>query len=158
MAASLYLGPTTCRMDCMHKILYHNNWRAPCKPARYDYFVAIFQVAQNPLKFGMPTPLLWKKRPCVVFPQAGKQDFKTRSWKSTPRPSHNAPLPPPPPPPTHTHTPPSPPSNSVKDTVFCLSRIEILHCLEMDREGGVEFHAILSIFFCILDQKHGDIF
>ena len=65
------------------------------------------------------------------FPQAGKQGFK--------------------------HVLESPtPSNSIKHTctVFLLSRIEILGCLEMDRErgergggGGVDFHAILSIIF-----------
>ena len=53
-----------------------------------------------------------------------------------------------PPPPTLLASPPPHPSNSVKDThtVFWLSRIEILHCLKMDRGGGggggVELDAI----------------
>ena len=98
----------------------NTNWRAPCKPALCDYFVAIFQVAQNRLKFGMLTPFLWKDVPPLFF-TSGETRPQTRSWNSSP----NSPPPPP--------TPP-------------------------DREGGVEFDAILSIFFCILDKKHRDIF
>ena len=127
------------------------NWRAPRKPVWCDYFIAIFQVAQNPLKFGMLTPFLWKGDPaCFFFAQAGKQGFK-HALESPPPHTHTSRNPPPhththfsqppshththfsqPPPPTHTHThfsqPPShthtPPSNSVKDTrtVFWLSR------------------------------------
>ena len=35
--------------------IFLNNWVAPCKPAQCDYFVVIFQVAQNQLKFDMST-------------------------------------------------------------------------------------------------------
>ena len=65
----------------------------------------------------------------------------------------------PPPPPPYL-LPPQSPSNSVKDTctVFWPSKIEILRCLEMNREGGggggVEFDTILSICFCILEKKN----
>ena len=40
--------------------------------------------------------------------------------------------------------PPPPPSSGV---------IEILQCLETDTEGGGDFCAIWSIFFCLLDKK-----
>ena len=61
-------------------------------------------------------------------PQAGKQRFK-HILESSP------PIPFAPPPPPH---PPQSPSNSVKDTctVFWTSKIEILRCLETNREGG----------------------
>ena len=36
------------------------NWVAPCKPAQYAYFIAIFQVAQNRLKVGMSTLFVLK--------------------------------------------------------------------------------------------------
>ena len=42
-----------------------HNWVAPCKPAPCDYFVMIFQVAQNQLEFGMSTLFVLKRRPCV---------------------------------------------------------------------------------------------
>ena len=47
--------------------------------------------------------------------------------------------------------------------MFWPSKIEILRCLETNREGGggggVEFDTILSICFCILEKKnHRDIF
>ena len=35
---------------------------APCKPAPNDYFVAIFQVAPNRLKFGMCTLFIWPSK------------------------------------------------------------------------------------------------
>ena len=144
---------------CMHNGPMHNffgngnapiNWRAPCKAAPSDYFLAIFQVAPNRLKFGMSTLFVLKNVP-VFFSTSGEARLQTHSWKFTPCPSRTPP------------PPPQSPSNSVKDTctVFWPSKIEILCCLETDREGGgegVEFDAILSIFFCILEKKHRDIF
>ena len=44
---------------------------APCKPALCDYFVAIFQVAQNRLKFGMST-LFVLKNVCFYLKNAEK--------------------------------------------------------------------------------------
>ena len=49
---------------------YCYNWVAPGKPAPSDYFVAIFQVAPNRLKFGMSTLFVLKKcllKNCVKF-------------------------------------------------------------------------------------------
>ena len=78
-----------------------------------------------------------KKCPCNFFSTSGEIRLQTHSWKSTP----------------------PPPTNSVKDTrtVFWLSSIEILRCLETDEERrGVEFDAISFVFFCILEKKtHG---
>ena len=65
-------------------------WRAPCKPAPNDYFVAIFQVAQ---KFGMSTFFVLKKCPCVFFPQARKQGFKHILESSPPLPFSHPPPP-----------------------------------------------------------------
>ena len=50
---------------------HNNNWVAPCKPALCDYFIAIFQVAQNWLKFGMSTLFVLKNVP-VFFKNAEK--------------------------------------------------------------------------------------
>ena len=112
------------------------NWRALCKPAPSDYFTAIFQVALNRLKFGMSTLFVLKNVPVFFFHERGSKASNTF---------------------LKVHPPPLPSiSNCVKDTckVFWSSKIEILHCLETDREGGVfEFDAILSIFFCILEKK-----
>ena len=60
-----------------------------------DYFVAIFQVAPNRLKFGMSTLFVLKNVPVLFFPQAGKQGFQHILESSPPPFSH----PPPPPPP-----------------------------------------------------------
>ena len=82
----------------------------------------------------MSTLFVLKNVRGFFFSQAGKQGFKHILESS----------------------PPQSTSNSVKDTrtVFWSSKIEILRCLETDREGGgVEFDAILSIFFCILEKK-----
>ena len=46
-----------------------NNWRAPSKRGVCTYSVAIFQVARNPLKFGMPILLGLKNGP-VFFKKA----------------------------------------------------------------------------------------
>ena len=43
------------------------NWVAPCKPAPNDYFIVIFQVAQNRLKFGMSNLFVLKNVPVVFF-------------------------------------------------------------------------------------------
>ena len=51
---NLHIWPGTPRTGCLH------NWVAPCKPAPNDYFVAIFQVAPNRLKFGMSTLFVLK--------------------------------------------------------------------------------------------------
>ena len=40
--------------------VHGSNWVAPWKPARCDYFVAIFQVAKNRLKFAMSTLFVLK--------------------------------------------------------------------------------------------------
>ena len=55
---------------------HYYNWRAPCKPALNDYFVAIFQVAPNRLKFGMSTLFVLKNVP-VFFPQGGSKASNT---------------------------------------------------------------------------------
>ena len=67
------------------------NWRAPWKGGVSTYFVAIFQVARNPLKFGMLTLFVSKNVPVFFFPQAGKRGFKHALESPHP------PLPPPPP-------------------------------------------------------------
>ena len=71
------------------------NWRAPCKPAPNDYFVAIYQVPPNRLKFGMPTLFVLKNVPVFFFPQAGKQGFKHILESSPPPPLSCTPPPPP---------------------------------------------------------------
>ena len=55
-----------------------SNWVAPCKPALCDYFVAIFQVPQNRLKFGMSTPFVPKKVPVFFFQECRKIWTKLR--------------------------------------------------------------------------------
>ena len=115
-----------------------NNQRGPKKPAPSDKFIAIFQVAQNPLKFAMQTLILWQNVP--FFFTSGETRLQTRSTSPSSPPYL---------------TPPPPSSNGVHHTCTMhsvwLSRIEILHGLEMDRggRGGWIFCAILSIFFCL---------
>ena len=108
-------------------------WRAPLKRGVCTYFVAIFQVARNPLQFGMLTLFVLKNVP-VFSSTDGETRLQTCSWKSTPS---------------------LPPNVKHTCTVFWLSRIEILHCLEMDRDGGGggDFHTILSIFSDIFQNK-----
>ena len=65
------------------------DWVALCQPAPSDYFVAIFQVAQNQLKFGMSTPFVLKNVPVGFFKNAEKYGQNCINFK----------LPPPPPPP-----------------------------------------------------------
>ena len=48
------LSLNCCSLSCF-VMYYNNNWRAPWKGGVSTYFTAIFQVARNPLKFGMPT-------------------------------------------------------------------------------------------------------
>ena len=62
-----------------------NNWSAPCKPAWCDDFVVIFQVAQNQLKFGMPTPFLWNNVPPTSLQQRKRhtQCFGSQGLKSS---------------------------------------------------------------------------
>ena len=55
-----HVHPTSLMYTCTH---YLYNWRGPRKPAPSDKFVVIFQVAQNPLKFAMPTLFLCKNVP-----------------------------------------------------------------------------------------------
>ena len=62
-----------------------SNWVAPCKPALCDYFVEIFQVPQNRLKFGMSTPFVPKKVP--VFFSRMQKDMDKIASNSTPPPS-----------------------------------------------------------------------
>ena len=68
-----------------------DNWTGLCKPARCDDFVAIFQVAQNSLKFAMSTHFVLKNVP--VFVSRRQESMDKIAWKSNPPPS-----PPPPPP------------------------------------------------------------
>ena len=60
-----------------------NNWRAPWKGGVCAYFVAIFQVARNPLKFGMPTLFASKNVP-LFFSTSGETRLQICFWKSTP--------------------------------------------------------------------------
>ena len=47
------------------------------------YFVVAFQIAWNPLKFGMPTLFVFKI--CLYFfSTSGETRLQTHSWKSTP--------------------------------------------------------------------------
>ena len=48
------------------------NWVAPCKLAPNDYFVAIFKVAPNRLKFGMSTLFVLKNIPVGFFSRMQK--------------------------------------------------------------------------------------
>ena len=48
------------------------NWMAPWKTGVSTYFVAIFQLAQNPLKFGMLTLFVSKNVPVVFFQEGRK--------------------------------------------------------------------------------------
>ena len=108
------------------------NWRALWKGGVCTYFVAIFQVARNPLKFGMLT-LCVKKCPFFCHP-------------------------------------PPPPSNGVKHThaqCFSSQRLKSYNVWRWTKgegggeegsvggEGGLDFHAIWSIFFCFLKKKPG---
>ena len=63
-----------------------SNWVAPCKPARCDCFVAIFQVAQSRLKFGMTTLFVLKNDPVFFFSRMQKK-MDEIAWNSTPTPS-----------------------------------------------------------------------
>ena len=126
-----------------------SNQRAPSKRGVCTYFIAIVQVAQNPLKFGMPT-LFVLRNVHVLFSTQGNKASNT-FLKVHPCPPL---LPPPSPLLLSPPPPPHPTSNSVKHTrtVFWLARIEILCCLDMDRErgggggGGAGFvHNILHI-------------
>ena len=100
------------------------NWKGPCKPAPSGDFVGIFQVAQNPLKFAMPTLFLWKNVP--VFHK--RENKAPNTFLKAPSPS---------------------PSNCLKHTctVFWLSRIELLRCLETDRGRGGG--GVFSPQFCL---------
>ena len=69
------------------------NWVAPCKPARCDYFVAIFQVAQNRLKFGMSTPFVLKHVPVFFFKNAEKYGQSCVKFNATPPPPPLCPSP-----------------------------------------------------------------
>ena len=62
------------------------NWVAPCKPAWCDYFVAIFQVAQNRLKFGMSTLVLKKMPLCFFFKNAGNYGQNCVKFNTPPPP------------------------------------------------------------------------
>ena len=49
------------------------NWNSLWKPTISDYFVGISQVAQNPMKFAMQTPSVWKQVPVsLTFKHAEK--------------------------------------------------------------------------------------
>ena len=50
----------------------YKNWVVPCKPAPIDYFVAIFQVAQDRLKFCMSNLFVLKYVPVFFFKNAEK--------------------------------------------------------------------------------------
>ena len=52
---------TTIWIDC------NRNWRAPWKAGVSTYVVAIFRVARNPLKFGMPILFVLKNVPVFFF-------------------------------------------------------------------------------------------
>ena len=69
-------------------------WRSPCKLAPNDYFVAIFQVAPNWLKFGMST-LSVLKNVRVFFHKRGSKASNTFLKVHPPRPSRTPPPPPP---------------------------------------------------------------
>ena len=71
------------------------NWRAPCKPALNDYFVAIFQVAPNRLKFGMSTLFVLKTVPVFFFHKRGSKASNTFLKVQPPPPPSRTPLPPP---------------------------------------------------------------
>ena len=51
---------------------YKHIWRAPSKGGVCTYFVAIFQVARNPLKFGMPILFVLKHVPVFFFQESRK--------------------------------------------------------------------------------------
>ena len=127
----------------------NNNWMAPRKLAPSDKFVAFFQVAQNPLKFPVQTLFLWKNVPVVFFHKRGNKVSSTLLKVHPPYPPPSPPLPPPP-----------SPSNRVQHTctVFWLSRIKILHCLETDREVVWIFTQFCPYFSAFLKNKHKDIF
>ena len=104
----------------------------------YVRIIANFQVARNPLKFGMPPTLFVLKNVPVFFclfglSTSGQRRLQIRSEKHT-------------------------------RTVFWLSRIEMLRCLDTDRERGEErrgggrlnfaqYYAYFSVF---LKKKHRD--
>ena len=69
------------------------NWVAPCKPAPSDYFVAIFQVAPNRLKFGMSTLFVLKNVPVFFIKNADKICGKNCVKFNTPPPSPPPPSP-----------------------------------------------------------------
>ena len=66
--------------------LQGNNWRAPWKGGVCTYFSAIFQVAWNPLKFGMPTLFVLKNVP--VFFSRRQKNLDKIAQKSPPPPPH----------------------------------------------------------------------
>ena len=62
-----------------------DNWMVPWKAGLSTYFVAIFQVAQNPLKFGMLTLFVSKSVPVFFFSRRQK-NIDQIARKSTPPP------------------------------------------------------------------------
>ena len=67
-------------------IIISTNWVAPCKPAPRDYFVAIFQVAQNQLQFGMSTLFVLKNVPVFFFQECRKIWTKLHQIQPSPLP------------------------------------------------------------------------
>ena len=111
-----HLTQDSCVLHTSHsRLLCTNTYLKGSMEERCMYlFVAIFQVAWNPLKLGMPALLMWKTVPALFSP-SGERRLQTRSWKSTP-----------PPPPLYPPSlyPPSPPSdcgNGVKTHTHSVS-------------------------------------
>ena len=92
--------PLCCCMDrvCFPKIPRVYNWRAPAKGGVCTYFVAIFQVARNLLKFGMLIFVCVKKCPWVSSVHKRGNEASNTLLKVHPPPPLLPSSPPPPPP------------------------------------------------------------
>ena len=114
---------------------YHgHNWTGPCKPAWCENFVAIFQVAQNSLKFAMSTFFVLKMS--VFFSTTQKNMDKT-VWKS----------------------PHLPVSVSKQPRISILeSQIIVRVCFTLLEEEGVDFQECVWSLVSPLVPKIQDIF
>ena len=65
--------------DLINWVKWHN-WRAPWKGDVCTYFGAIFQVARNPLKFGMPILFVLKNVPVFFFQESRKMWTKLHAF------------------------------------------------------------------------------
>ena len=75
------------------KCISNKNWRALCKRNVCRHFAAVVQVAQNPLKFAVPTLFVWKGP--YVFSLARRKIWTNQHENPPPSPTPPCTAPPP---------------------------------------------------------------